>query len=74
MSAPRTQARSAPLRHLPAGDGAAKAFFLTAAGVSFLLSIGLWFTGDRESGLLVGLWVPSICSAGALILARGRQD
>jgi hypothetical protein len=39
--------------------------FLVAAGVSFLLSIGLWFAGNRDEGVFVGLWVPSILAAGA---------
>jgi hypothetical protein len=52
----------------------AKALFLTAAFLSFVLSVTLWFSGDHERGLFVGLWVPSICSAGALILAGGRHD
>jgi hypothetical protein len=39
--------------------------FLVAAGASFLLSIGLWFSGSREEGVYVGLWVPSILAAGA---------
>ncbi len=41
--------------------------FMTAAFVSFLLSVGLWFNGSREEGLFVGLWVPSILSFGTLI-------
>jgi hypothetical protein len=49
-----------------------KALFLSAAGISLLMSIYLWFSGDREAGLYVGLWVPSICSAGSIILYRGR--
>lgn len=60
------------LKTLLSGDGLAKAFFLTAAFLSFLLSVTLWFAGHREEGLFVGIWVPSICSAGALILA-GRK-
>lgn len=40
------------------------ALFLVAAAASFLLSIGLWFTGNRDEGLFVGLWVPSILAAG----------
>jgi hypothetical protein len=52
--------------------GRAKALFLAAAFLSFLLSVALWFSGDREAGLFVGIWVPSICSAGALVLA-GRS-
>lgn len=57
-----------------AGLTKAKALFLTAALVSFLLAIWLWFSGNREQGIFVGLWVPSICSAGALILAGGRHE
>jgi len=41
------------------------ALFLVAAVASFLLSIGLWFTGNRDEGVFVGLWVPSILAAGA---------
>jgi len=51
-----------------------KALFFAAAGISFLLSIWLWFSGDRERGLFVGLWVPSILSAGGLLLSGGRRD
>ena len=34
--------------------------FLIASFASFLVSVGLWFLVDRESGVYVGLWVPSI--------------
>jgi hypothetical protein len=43
--------------------------FIAAAGISFLISVSLWFTGQREEGLFVGLWVPSILSLGALLFA-----
>ena len=39
--------------------------FLAAAALSFLLSIALWFTDNRDEGVFVGLWVPSILAAGA---------
>lgn len=51
----------------------AKALFLSAAFLSFVLSVVLWFNGDREQGIFVGIWVPSICSTGALLLAGGRD-
>lgn len=52
----------------------ARFLFLFAAGLSFLLSVGLWFYGHKEQGLFVGLWVPSILALGALMLAgRGRS-
>jgi hypothetical protein len=46
---------------------------LLAAGMSFLLSVYLWFTGSREQAMFVGLWVPSILSFGAFVLA-GRSE
>lgn len=51
---------------------AAKVLFGVAAGASFLLSVYLYFTGAREQGIFVGLWVPSILSAGTLVLS-GRS-
>lgn len=54
--------------------GAPKALFFAAAGISFCLSIWLWFSGDRERGLFVGLWVPSILSAGGLLLTGSRHE
>lgn len=49
-----------------------KITILIAAGLSFLLSVYLWFSGDKETGLFVGIWVPSILSFGALMHA-GRN-
>ena len=44
---------------------------LTAAFMSFLLSVSLWFgvfgDPDRELGVFVGLWVPSILALGAVL-------
>jgi hypothetical protein len=39
-------------------------FILASAILSMALSIFLWFTGSREAGLFVGLWVPSLLSFG----------
>jgi hypothetical protein len=39
-----------------------------AAFISFIFSILLWFTGHREEGIFVGLWVPSILSSGTLFI------
>ena len=47
--------------------------FLGAAFVSFLFSVSLWFSGYREEGQFVGLWVPSILAFGCLILS-GRGE
>ncbi len=39
-----------------------------AALLSFLLSVGLWFSGHREQALFVGLWVPTILALGTFVL------
>ena len=51
----------------------ARALFIAAAGISFLFSVYLWFLVDREQGLFVGIWVPSILSLGSLVL-NGREE
>lgn len=40
---------------------------ISAAFISFLFSVGLWFTGQRDEGVFVGIWVPSILSFGAFV-------
>jgi hypothetical protein len=49
-----------------------KALLLLAAFLSFLLSVALWFGGDREQGLFVGMWVTALLALGALLLAGGQ--
>jgi hypothetical protein len=54
--------------------------FLAAAFISFVFSVSLWFgvigdggqTEQREAGLFVGIWVPSILALGNLLMPRGR--
>jgi hypothetical protein len=47
--------------------------FLVAAAASFLLSVTLWFSDNRDEGVFVGLWVPSILAAGAFWIAAVRS-
>lgn len=42
-------------------------FLLAAAFMSFVASVGLWFSGLRDEGLYVGLWVPSILAFGGYV-------
>ena len=50
------------------------ALILIAAFASFLLSIILWFAGDRQYGLFVCLWVPSILAAGGFwVVTKGGR-
>jgi hypothetical protein len=71
MEENRTIAGKKVAKHeLIPGISKAKAFFLLAAMLSFLLSVYLYFSGDHDRGLYVGIWVPSILSAGALLLSK----
>ncbi len=60
------QARSALRR--------SRLMFLIAAFASFLFSVSLWFTGNRDEGLFVGMWVPSILALGCLVLTPARAE
>lgn len=51
----------------------AKLGYVVAAGASFLFSISLWFTGSKQEGMFVGLWVPSILSFGTLVLGSSHD-
>ena len=54
-------------------EAGARALILLAAFVSFVLSVVLWFGGDKQQGIFVGLWVPSILSLGGLVLRRSER-
>lgn len=51
-----------------------KALFFLAASLSLVASVYLFFSGQREEGIFVGLWVPSILSAGNLLLGRNDHE
>ncbi|MDG2905332.1 MAG: hypothetical protein P6D50_02325 [Acidimicrobiales bacterium] len=65
----RAMSTPTPLKRHLVGINRAKAIFVVAGLVSFFLSVGLWFSGNELQGIFVGLWVPSIHSLGALVLA-----
>lgn len=51
-----------------------KLLLFAAAFASFLLSVYLYFVSDdKTAGIFVGIWVPSIQSMGALLLAGERS-
>lgn len=51
----------------------AKVAFMIAGFVALVLSVSLWFAGNEQEGIFVGLWVPAIHSLGSLVLA-GEED
>ena len=70
----RAQARAIEKDEVIPGISMPKALFILAAGLSFLMSVYLFFTGSREQGIFVGIWVPSILSAGTLLLAGNSHE
>lgn len=69
-----TAARGGVNRDVFPGVSRAKSLFLLAAGMSFVMSVYLFFSGDPQRGIFVGLWVPSILAGGALLLGRERNE
>lgn len=52
-----------------------KLMLFAASFASFLFSVYLYFVAnDTSAGIFVGIWVPSIQSLGALMLAGERTD
>ena len=43
------------------------------AFISFLMSVTLWFMGNKLEGIFVGIWVPSILSLSIAIRQRRRE-
>jgi len=70
----RSEARAVEAPEFIRGVSRPKAMFFLAALMSFFMSIYLFFSGDQERGIFVGIWVPSILSAGALLLGRGNDE
>ena len=40
---------------------------LTAAFLSLIFSEILWFSGEKEAGIFIGIWVPSILGFAILL-------
>jgi hypothetical protein len=51
-----------------------KIAFLIAGFVSFVFSVSLWFFVDKDQGVFVGLWVPSVLALGVLLLVGERNE
>ena len=48
-------------------------FMLLAAFLSLVFSEILWFKGEKEAGIFIGLWVPSILGFAILLKLINNQ-
>lgn len=70
----RPEAPKSMLRtDLATAKSRARALFLLAALLSLIASIVLFFSGNEDEGIFVGLWVPSILALGALLAPSWRD-
>ncbi len=60
-------------RNLATAKSRARLLFLTAAFLSFVASVALFFSGDEDLGIFVGLWVPSILALGGMLAPAWRE-
>ena len=69
----RPKARKALPSDLAGAKSRARILFLVAAFLSLIASVILFFSGDENVGIFVGLWVPSILALGALLAPSWRE-
>ena len=55
-------------------ENVARGLILLAAFASFVLSVSLWFAGNEQQGIFVGIWVPTIVSLGGFLLPRRTES
>lgn len=48
--------------------GSSKAIYVGGTLISILLSLYLYLSGKRESGIFVGLWAPTVMQLGRTLL------
>ena len=51
-----------------------KLLLMAAGFASLVLSVSLWYSGNKDQGIFVGLWVPAIHSLGTLVLTNDRAS
>ncbi|TPV95938.1 MAG: hypothetical protein B7733_07350 [Myxococcales bacterium FL481] len=71
MNETSSSPRSSAARHTTIAPSTS--LFFLAAALSLLGSVALFFSGDHTRGIFVGLWVPSILSAGNLLLGNNHD-
>ncbi len=63
-----------PYGSLAEAKSQARTLTLVAAFLSLIASVVLYFAGNENEGIFIGLWVPSILAFGALLVPAGRDS
>jgi hypothetical protein len=58
---------------LGAGD-AGRGIYLVGTLLSILLSLYLYLSGKRETGIFVGLWAPTVLQLGEVLISRAEEE
>ncbi len=56
-----------------AGD-AGREIYLVGTLLSILLSLYLYLSGKRETGIFVGLWAPTVLQLGEVLISRAEEE
>ena len=56
-----------------AGD-AGRGIYLAGTILSILLSLYLYLSGRRETGIFVGLWAPTVIQLGEILTSRAEEE
>ena len=56
-----------PFGHSPTGLMGIKGWIFLAGVLALGISLALWFSGSKQAGIFVGLWVPSLWVLASLV-------
>jgi hypothetical protein len=53
---------------------AGRGIYLVGTLLSILLSLYLYLSGKRETGIFVGLWAPTVLQLGEVLISRAEEE
>lgn len=56
------------------GGDAGRGIYIAGTLISIVLSLYLFLSGKRETGIFVGLWAPTVLQLGEVLTSRAEED